>query len=173
MALRKASSRKSEVQFPKPDKEENCESKLKSESSDTERVLRSKMKPELLGSEYYSSDTDSNSKLSINSCSHQSQAALYKRNYLFKGVIKERVCQICQKPNGVVKCKGQCNGYFHVVCCKKVKSDSVVQVTEGKDCINEGRFLMDCNFMFRGKWILLYPQPVRSLFSSMLLSYKN
>lgn len=132
------SLRKSPRKLKKED--ENGDSNLKSEPSDSERILRSKVKSELLGSECSLSDTDSNSKLSVNSSSHQSQAALYKRNYLFKGVIKERVCQICQKPNGVVKCKGQCNGYFHVVCCKKIKTDSVTQVAESKDCITEGRF---------------------------------
>lgn len=136
MALRRSSPRKSEVELLKPDRAESKELKPKLEPSDSERILRSKI---MLGSECSSSDTDSSSKFSIKSSSHQSQVALYKRNYLFKGAIKERVCQICQKPNGVVKCKGQCSGYFHVICCKKIKPDSLVPITEAKDCVNEGK----------------------------------
>ncbi|GJQ75891.1 putative histone-lysine N-methyltransferase [Trypoxylus dichotomus] len=49
----------------------------------------------------------------------ESQIALYKRNNLFKGVTRERVCQICEKPNGVIKCKGRCNGYYHISCANK------------------------------------------------------
>lgn len=39
----------------------------------------------------------------------------YKKN-LFRGVPKERICQICEKPGEVVKCRGPCNGDFHVRC---------------------------------------------------------
>lgn len=49
----------------------------------------------------------------------ESQITLYKRNNLFKGVSKERVCQICEKPEGIVKCKGRCNGYYHVLCANR------------------------------------------------------
>ncbi|KAI4461952.1 set domain protein [Holotrichia oblita] len=49
----------------------------------------------------------------------ESQIALYKRNNLFKGVIRERICQICEKPDEVIKCRGRCNGYYHISCANK------------------------------------------------------
>ncbi|KRT86397.1 PHD finger motif containing protein [Oryctes borbonicus] len=52
----------------------------------------------------------------------ESQIALYKRNNLFKGVARERVCQVCEKPDGIIKCKGRCNGYYHVSCAGKKES---------------------------------------------------
>lgn len=49
----------------------------------------------------------------------ESQIALYKRNNLFKGVTRERICQICEKPDEVIKCRGRCNGYYHISCANK------------------------------------------------------
>lgn len=140
MVLRRSSPRKS-LKLSKLEAVEPYDPKPKSEISEF-RILRSRLKHDVVGSESSLSDTDSSSKFSINSSSHQSQAALYKRNNLFKGVIKERVCQMCQKPNGVVKCKGQCNGYFHITCCKNIRSDSVPKTTENKDCVVEGELLV-------------------------------
>ncbi|GLV35862.1 Nuclear receptor binding SET domain protein [Carabus blaptoides fortunei] len=50
-----------------------------------------------------------------------SQAARYKRINVFRGVTKDRVCQICGKLNNVVKCKGSCFGLFHIECDIKVR----------------------------------------------------
>lgn len=63
-----------------------------------------------------------------------------KKKSLFKGVAKERVCQICLKPDKVMRCRG-CNGAFHVKCDKENKiidvEDSkpldIVLNTEGSD----------------------------------------
>ncbi|CAG4970924.1 unnamed protein product [Colias eurytheme] len=38
---------------------------------------------------------------------------------LFKGLIREKVCEICERTGNLVKCKGCC-GMFHVDCVKKV-----------------------------------------------------
>lgn len=67
------------------------------------------------------SDTDSSSKLSVNSTSMQSQAALYRRNNIFKGVTREKVCQICEKHDNVLKCKGPCNSFLHESCKGKLE----------------------------------------------------
>lgn len=37
---------------------------------------------------------------------------------IFKGLIREKVCEICENIGTLVKCKG-CNGMFHVDCVKK------------------------------------------------------
>ncbi|XP_075986422.1 uncharacterized protein LOC142983442 [Anticarsia gemmatalis] len=37
---------------------------------------------------------------------------------IFKGLVREKVCEICEKIGHLVKCKG-CNGMFHVDCVKK------------------------------------------------------
>ena len=49
------------------------------------------------------------------------QRALYKRNNLFRGVTKERVCQTCERIGDVRKCKGFCCGYYHLSCAQKVR----------------------------------------------------
>lgn len=41
--------------------------------------------------------------------------ALYKRNNLFKGIYKEKVCQICTEKNDVFKCH-LCYGSYHIKC---------------------------------------------------------
>ncbi|XP_038219408.1 protein PFC0760c-like [Zerene cesonia] len=38
---------------------------------------------------------------------------------LFKGLIRERVCEVCERTGNLVKCKGCC-GTFHADCVKKV-----------------------------------------------------
>ena len=40
-----------------------------------------------------------------------------RRSYkLFKGMKSERVCQICEKPGTLIRCKGPCHSYFHLQC---------------------------------------------------------
>lgn len=41
-----------------------------------------------------------------------------KRLNLFRDVKKERVCQICEKPGDLIRCKGPCLSYFHLPCVK-------------------------------------------------------
>lgn len=68
------------------------------------------------------SDTDSSSKISVGSSSrssYQTQAALFKKNNIFKGALKDKVCQLCEKPDNVQKCGGICGGYYHVNCAVK------------------------------------------------------
>lgn len=87
----------------------------------TTRLRRSAKlaKPEVTPSECSLSDTDTSSKLSVNSTnSLEAQAALYKRNNILKGACKGRVCEICEKPDDVLKCKS-CFGYFHAACATK------------------------------------------------------
>lgn len=38
---------------------------------------------------------------------------------LFKGLIKEKVCEICEKAGRLVKCKGPCGDMFHLDCVEK------------------------------------------------------
>ncbi|XP_044753544.1 uncharacterized protein LOC123312969 [Coccinella septempunctata] len=49
----------------------------------------------------------------LNDC--VSRLSEHKKN-IFRGVPKEKVCQICEKSGEVVKCRGPCNGDFHVKC---------------------------------------------------------
>ncbi|XP_044272222.1 histone-lysine N-methyltransferase NSD3 [Tribolium madens] len=78
------------------------------------------------------SDTDS--KLSDNSSmppSMESQAALFRRNNIFRGIPKEKVCQICEKNGEVFKCKGPCNGVYHYECAM----NRVVEQKEEKSTV--------------------------------------
>ncbi|KAF5304180.1 hypothetical protein FQR65_LT08074 [Abscondita terminalis] len=70
-------------------------------------------------SEYSLSDTDSVSKSSSSTPipnSFQEQVARHRRNNLFRGVNRDHVCQVCQMPKNVFKCKGTCNGKYHYAC---------------------------------------------------------
>ncbi|KAG5889204.1 hypothetical protein JTB14_033282 [Gonioctena quinquepunctata] len=77
--------------------------------------------------------SETGSKSSIDSLamfsSHslEAQKALFKRNTLFKGVSKEKVCQFCYEPGDVLKCKGGCNGVYHVHCAVKVLQDKTTR----------------------------------------------
>lgn len=41
---------------------------------------------------------------------------------LFKGLRNERVCQICEKPGKLIRCRGPCFSYFHSSCVKPGES---------------------------------------------------
>lgn len=43
---------------------------------------------------------------------------------IFKGLSKEKVCEICEAPTNLVKCKGPCQGMFHLECVKKQAAES-------------------------------------------------
>ncbi|KAJ2940504.1 hypothetical protein O0L34_g6436 [Tuta absoluta] len=47
---------------------------------------------------------------------------------VFKGLIREKVCEICEKPAKLVKCKG-CSGMFHIDCVNK---EEEIEVQEEK-----------------------------------------
>ncbi|XP_077293329.1 nuclear receptor binding SET domain protein [Arctopsyche grandis] len=38
---------------------------------------------------------------------------------IFKGMSKEKVCEICESPSNLVKCKGPCQRMFHIECVRK------------------------------------------------------
>ncbi|KAK4875319.1 hypothetical protein RN001_011741 [Aquatica leii] len=82
-------------------------------------------------SEYSLSDTDSVSKSSSSTPipnSFEDQITRHRRNNLFRGVNRNRVCQICNIPENVIKCKGPCNGLYHYGCALfDLKNDVAVQ----------------------------------------------
>ncbi|XP_014214983.1 histone-lysine N-methyltransferase NSD2 [Copidosoma floridanum] len=65
---------------------------------------------------YKHDDQDSSSLLQ--------EAAKRVRPYklLFKGFKNERVCQICEKPGKLIRCRGPCFSYFHPACVKPGES---------------------------------------------------
>lgn len=65
------------------------------------------------------------------------QIALHKRNNIFKGVLKDKVCQICEKPNDVQKCKGRCNGYYHIKCALDIVFKNEGLYDESEDLNDE------------------------------------
>ncbi|XP_058804908.1 histone-lysine N-methyltransferase NSD2-like isoform X2 [Phymastichus coffea] len=50
---------------------------------------------------------------------------------LFKGMKNERVCQICEQPGKLIRCKGPCYSYFHLECVKP--GDSSPEPSEAED----------------------------------------
>lgn len=44
----------------------------------------------------------------------------YHANYIFKDAPKDIVCEVCLKPNNVIRCKGNCGGNFHRKCKDKL-----------------------------------------------------
>ncbi|KAL0860813.1 hypothetical protein ABMA27_009357 [Loxostege sticticalis] len=60
-----------------------------------------------------------------------SQLPLPKPN-IFKGLVREKVCEICEKTGNLVKCKG-CSCMFHVDCdMKEQEKEAVVASTRGR-----------------------------------------
>ncbi|CAH1155865.1 unnamed protein product [Phaedon cochleariae] len=57
--------------------------------------------------------------------SMEAQHALFKRNNLFKGVLKEKVCQYCFMSGDVLKCKG-CNAVYHAGCAIGVLQELMI-----------------------------------------------
>lgn len=53
-----------------------------------------------------------------------------KKINLFKGVTRERVCQLCGTGKDVFKCKGTCFGYYHIQCDKQQQSKLKIKVEE-------------------------------------------
>ncbi|KAK9880140.1 hypothetical protein WA026_008655 [Henosepilachna vigintioctopunctata] len=76
--------------------------------------------------------SDSESRASDNSLVNNSVYRLsqLKKN-LFRGVAKEKICQICEKSVDVVKCRGPCNGDYHIRCVEnslKVTNEKVADL---------------------------------------------
>ncbi|XP_018579140.1 uncharacterized protein LOC108917152 isoform X2 [Anoplophora glabripennis] len=70
-----------------------------------------------------SSDNITDSDTSLNAM--EAQKTLYKRNNLFKGISRDKVCQYCFKPVEVLKCRGRCNGSYHVSCSLKILLEKI------------------------------------------------
>lgn len=51
---------------------------------------------------------------------------------IFKGLFKEKVCEICEKPSGLIKCKGSCSGMYHLVCVQKQLEPSSTDDADSK-----------------------------------------
>ncbi|CAG9828925.1 unnamed protein product [Diabrotica balteata] len=56
---------------------------------------------------------NANTQRHFGSYSIDEQKALYKRNNLFKGVPREKVCHYCFESGDLLRCKGGCNGLYH------------------------------------------------------------
>ncbi|XP_017768211.1 PREDICTED: uncharacterized protein LOC108556555 [Nicrophorus vespilloides] len=61
----------------------------------------------------------------------ETQTALWRRNNIFRGVRRDRVCQICYLPEDVLKCRGKCSGYYHRSCASDL-SRIIKVVRKGK-----------------------------------------
>ncbi|XP_060527554.1 histone-lysine N-methyltransferase NSD2 isoform X2 [Cylas formicarius] len=55
-----------------------------------------------------------------NKYSFEYQTDLHRKNNLFNGLTKVKVCNYCLKEGAIYKCKGQCREYFHNACAAKV-----------------------------------------------------
>lgn len=87
-----------------------------------EGKLIKKVRKELFDEDYAPSDSGSNGEKS-------SEASIfkYKKMQLFRGAKVERVCQIClqiMEGEKIMKCKGACQGLFHVSCANKMTGES-------------------------------------------------
>lgn len=101
-------------------------------STSTTTTRKSIIKTDIAASECSLSDTDTSSKFSVNSTnSLEAQAALYKRNNVFKGAHKGRVCEVCENQDDVLKCK-TCLGYFHAACTSKTSNTKQEEIVEEK-----------------------------------------
>lgn len=85
-----------------------------------------------VNSECSFSDSDTISKSSSNVSTNdlfKVEIVRYKKCSIFKGVSRERVCQVCNKPGDILKCKGPCGGLFHADCAqissKEVKQEKL------------------------------------------------
>ncbi|XP_072378202.1 uncharacterized protein [Diabrotica undecimpunctata] len=63
---------------------------------------------------------NANTQRHFGSYSIDEQKALYKRNNLFKGVPREKVCHYCFESGDLLRCKGGCNGLYHRYCASQV-----------------------------------------------------
>lgn len=107
------------------------------------QIVSKLIKPDLTASDSSLSDTDTSSKFSVNSTnSLKAQAALYKRNNIFKGAYKGRVCEICEKQDDVLKCNG-CFGYFHASCGQKLAGKGREVPKKNSDDSNKEDVLSD------------------------------
>ncbi|VEN39926.1 unnamed protein product [Callosobruchus maculatus] len=55
----------------------------------------------------------------------EAQKALFKRNNLFKGVSKYKVCHFCLEPGDVFRCSAKCSGIYHLECSVLVMNNKI------------------------------------------------
>ncbi|XP_067008061.2 histone-lysine N-methyltransferase NSD2 [Anabrus simplex] len=63
-------------------------------------------------------------------------STLKKGGSLFRGFVREKVCQICLKTGDTVKCKGPCLGVFHLSCNNNTVVKQEVLDTDEQSSIN-------------------------------------
>ncbi|CAG9760569.1 unnamed protein product [Ceutorhynchus assimilis] len=51
---------------------------------------------------------------------YEYQLSLHKKNALFNGLTRVKVCDFCFKTGNIFKCKGRCGGRYHFDCAAKV-----------------------------------------------------
>ncbi|KAJ8980552.1 hypothetical protein NQ317_001059 [Molorchus minor] len=105
-------------------------SKIQNNDKIENRILRPHIRHQIDEISDAGSKTSSDTIASImdtSVCSMETQKALFKRNNLFKGVSKDKVCQHCLKPEEVLKCRGRCNGTYHVDCATKILKEIVTR----------------------------------------------
>lgn len=93
---------------------------------DNENILPSRTRSGLYsdgGSDIVSKISSDKSDVS-DPFSIEAQRSLFKRNNLFRGVSKEKVCQYCFKADMVFKCtKGGCKGLYHINCSMDILNE--------------------------------------------------
>ncbi|CAH1969553.1 unnamed protein product [Acanthoscelides obtectus] len=55
----------------------------------------------------------------------EAQKTLFKRNNLFKGMSKDKVCHYCLEPGDVLRCSAKCNGIYHLECSRMVMYNKI------------------------------------------------
>nr|CAH7733445.1 unnamed protein product [Callosobruchus chinensis] len=55
----------------------------------------------------------------------EAQKALFKRNNLFKGVSRDKVCHFCLEPGDVLRCSAKCSGIYHLECSLLVMNNKI------------------------------------------------
>ncbi|CAB3223016.1 unnamed protein product [Arctia plantaginis] len=92
-----------------------------------QRVVSSEVEPAVLESEQLQRPVEVYDEVEL----YFAELTKPKPN-IFKGLIREKVCEICEKIGSLVKCKG-CNGMFHVDCVnKEVQVVEVSAPTRGR-----------------------------------------
>nr|CAI5861072.1 unnamed protein product [Callosobruchus analis] len=69
--------------------------------------------------------------------SNEAQKALFKRNNLFKGVSKDKVCHFCLEPGAVLRCSAKCSGIYHLECSllSSLKYSPSTKSEDGEGCV--------------------------------------
>lgn len=119
---------KSEV---KSDVKPDVKSDVKSEPTkiETEVKIVKKTKPEVKTTEENGLEEEVKDKEPVD---YYMAALSVTKPSIFKGLFKEKVCEICEKPSGLIKCKGACGGMYHLVCVQKQLEPSSTEDTDSK-----------------------------------------